>query len=169
MINGGCDSSAGMSCRSGKPSPDPLRHLVERLPRPFRFIGVGSLGLVSDFGVFTAGMMMLDRPLLVRLVSIALATLVTWRLNRALTFDASGRQPYKEAMRYATVTAVAQGISYLIFAVLVLTALAPHLALLVGSGTAAFFSYFGHRLFAFAPAQAVRPPGPQLMRGTEPA
>ena len=63
------------------------------------------------------------RPLLMRLFSLAAATLVTWRLNRALTFDRSGRRQGEEAMRYATVTAVAQGTSYAVFAALVLTVL----------------------------------------------
>ena len=62
-------------------------------------------------------------PLLARLVSLALATLVTWRLNRALTFDRSGRRTGEEAMRYAAVAASAQAVSYAVFAALVVTAL----------------------------------------------
>ena len=144
---------------------DPLRRLAERLPRPFRFIFVGSMGLITDFGSFSALMAVVGQPLVVRLISIALATLVTWRLNRALTFDASGRRQHHEALRYAAVTVVAQGLNYLIFTSLVLSVLKPlpHVALLVGSFIAAFFTYFGHRLFAFAPAV---PPVTQRMRRT---
>ncbi len=93
------------------------------------------------------------RPLLMRLFSLAAATLVTWRLNRALTFDHSGRRQHDEAMRYATVTAVAQGTSYAVFAALVLTVLGalPQAALVVGAVVGAFVAYNGHRLFAFAP------------------
>jgi putative flippase GtrA len=132
---------------------DPFRALAERLPRPLRFIGVGSLGLITDFSVFTILIGATPRPLLMRLVSIALATLVTWRLNRALTFDHSGRHPGEEAMRYALVTATAQGTSYAVFAALVLTVLGatPQVALLIGSAVAALVAYNGHRLFAFAP------------------
>ena len=32
---------------------DPFRVLAERLPRPFRFLAVGALGLITDLGVFT--------------------------------------------------------------------------------------------------------------------
>jgi putative flippase GtrA len=147
---------------------DPLRPLVAWLPQPIRFIGVGSLGLVTDFGTFSALIAQFDQPLLVRLVSIGLATLVTWRLNRALTFDSSGRRQHQEAMRYAIVTAFAQGFNYLVFTSLVLTVLAqlPHVALLVGSFSAAFLTYFGHRLFAFAPTAAVLEPAPQPIRST---
>ena len=52
------------------------------------------------------------RPLLMRIFSLALATLVAWRLDRALTFDRSGRHQADEAIRYAAVTAPPQGTSY---------------------------------------------------------
>jgi putative flippase GtrA len=92
------------------------------------------------------------RPLLMRLFSLAAATIVTWRLNRALTFDQSGRRQHHEAMRYAAVTAAAQGTSYAVFAALVLTVLGalPQVALIAGALSGALISYNGHRLFAFA-------------------
>ena len=139
--------------RSAAGGADPLRTLAQCLPRPLRFLGVGALGLTTDFCVFTILMGYAPRPLLVRLVSLALATLVTWRLNRALTFDDSGRHQGDEAMRYAVVTAVSQGTSYAVFAALVLTVSAglPQAALLVGAVVGAVVGYNGHRLFAFAP------------------
>lgn len=145
---------------------DPVRRLVEWLPRPIRFLGVGSLGLLTDLVVFSTIMVALERPLMVRLVSLAAATLVTWRLNRALTFDRTGRRQGEEMLRYAGVTVMAQGISYLVFAVLVLSAFAtlPQAALLAGAAIAAAFSYLGHRLFAFAPhrpASVTPQPEPQ--------
>jgi putative flippase GtrA len=133
---------------------DPLRTLAQRLPRPLRFLGVGALGLTTDFCVFTILMGYAPRPLLVRLASVAVATLVTWRLNRALTFDDSGRQQSEEAARYALVTAASQGTSYAVFAALVLTVSAalPQAALVFGAAIGAVVGYNGHRLFAFAPA-----------------
>ena len=133
---------------------DPFRALAERLPRAVRFLGVGGLGLITDLGVFTLLIAAWPHPLLARLVSLAAATLVTWRLNRALTFDQSGRHQADEAARYAAVTATAQGVSYAVFAVLVLTVLArhPQVALLAGAAIGALFSYNGHRLFAFKPS-----------------
>jgi putative flippase GtrA len=133
--------------------PDPLRAVAEYLPRPFRFLGVGALGLTTDICMFTILMGFTPRPLLMRLFSLAVATLVTWRLNRALTFDRSGRHQGEEAMRYAAVTATAQGTSYAIFAALVLTVLGgfPQGAILIGAAAGAVVAYNGHRLFAFAP------------------
>ena len=72
-------------------SGDPLRALVERLPRPFRFLGVGALGLTVDVCIFTILIGYEPRPLLTRLVSLGGALLVTWRLNRALTDRKSTR------------------------------------------------------------------------------
>ena len=60
-------------------------------------------------------------------------------------------------LRYALVTAVAQGTSYSVFSALVLTVLgvAAAGALLIGAVcVGAFISYNGHRLFAFAPRAA---------------
>ena len=88
---------------------DPVRRLFVALPRPIRFLGVGGLGLITDLAVFTAIIGHGVPPLAARLVSLAVATLVTWRLNRALTFDRSGRRPADEAMRYAAVAAVGAG------------------------------------------------------------
>ena len=130
---------------------DPLRALAERLPRQLRFLGVGAVGLATDFCLFVILIGYQPRPLLMRLVSLAGATLVTWRLNRALTFDRSGRKQHDEAMRYAMVTALAQGTSYAVFAALVLTVFAwlPQAALLMGAVVGALVGYNGHRLFAF--------------------
>jgi len=136
----------------GPARPDPLRALAERLPRPLRFLGVGGIGLATDICVFTILIGYAPRPLLMRLFSLAAATLVTWRLNRALTFDQSGRRQGDEAMRYAAVTTASQGTSYAVFAVLVLTLFGalPQAALVIGAVAGALIAYNGHRLFAFA-------------------
>lgn len=130
-----------------------LRRRLAFVPRPLRFIAVGGLGLFADLAVFTAIPMHAKHPLVARLASIACATALTWRLNRALTFDATGRRQRDEALRYAAVTAVAQGSSFAIFSLLVLTLLAffPQGALIVGAAIGAVISYAGHALIAFAP------------------
>jgi putative flippase GtrA len=136
---------------------DPVRRFAEVLPRPLRFFGVGGLGLVTDLAVFTLIVEHFPHPLIARLVSLAIATLVTWRLNRALTFDHSGRHPTDEAIRYAAVAAAAQAVSYAVFAVLVVTVLnaMPQLAVVIGSVAGAIVSYSGQTLFAFRPQTPV--------------
>ena len=134
---------------------DPVRRLLEILPRPIRFLAVGGLGLITDLAVFTAVIGHGVPPLAARLVSLAAATLITWRLNRAVTFDRSGRRPAHEAARYATVAAAAQAVSYALFAVLVVTVFRaiPQLAVLCGAAVGAAVSYAGQSLFAFRPSR----------------
>ncbi len=141
----------------GRAGSDRVRALAERVPRPLRFIAVGCIGLLTDLCVFTLVAIFVPYPLAVRLVSLAVATLVTWRLNRMLTFARSHRAQHEEAVRYAIVTAAAQGTSYAIFAALVLTVLGalPQAALMCGAAVGAFVSYNGHRLFAFAPRKPI--------------
>jgi len=123
------------------------------LPRPLRFIIVGGLGLAANILFFTVLLMVGLHVLLAGFIALIGATFVTWRFNRAFTFDRSGRPQGEEAMRYATVTAIAQGTSYAVFAGLVLTILAPlpQAAIVSGAAAGALISYNGHRLFAFAP------------------
>ncbi|MGB6733244.1 MAG: GtrA family protein [Xanthobacteraceae bacterium] len=132
---------------------DPVRRFFEVLPRPLRFLGVGGLGLITDLAIFTLVIAHGLNPLGARLISLTFATLVTWRLNRALTFDRSGRRTADEAMRYAAVATATQAMSYGIFAVLVVTLLAPipQLAVIGGAAAGAVVSYLGQALFAFRP------------------
>ena len=129
------------------------RSFAALLPRPLRFLSVGGLGLATNIAVFTMVWMSGVPSLTAGLLALATATILTWRLNRAFTFDRTGRSQRDEAMRYALVTAIAQGTSYSVFAVLVLTVLArlPQAAIVAGAAAGALISYNGHRLFAFAP------------------
>jgi putative flippase GtrA len=128
-----------------------VRRFVEVVPRPIRFLTVGTLGLMTDLAVFTVVVAHGSLPLLARLVSLPVATLLTWRLNRVLTFDSSGRRQGREMLRYATVAGCAQAVSYLTFAVLVVTVFAakPQLAVLLGAAAGALVSYNGQALFTF--------------------
>ncbi len=145
---------------STKRHPDFFRRVVQALPRPFRFLSVGSIGLATDIASFTVIAAFSVPPLIARLGSLAIATLATWRLNRAITFSNNGRRQRDEAIRYAIVTAVAQGISYSVFAILLQTPLAkfPQIAIVIGAAVATVFSYNGHRLLTFS-ANSRRSPG----------
>lgn len=120
-----------------------------------RFLCVGLLGLAVDATVFTAlhgaG---LSLPL-ARAASVVCATGVTWRLNRALTFAATGRRRSREIARYLSVTLGAQGASYAFF--LTVSHAAPRLpaimVLVTGAVLAAGLSFTGQRLFTFRAVQ----------------
>ena len=130
-----------------------LQTLAARIPRPLRFLAVGAIGLTADLALFTLLLTKGVHALLAGFLALAGATVLTWRLNRAFTFDPSGRAQQEEALRYAAVTAVAQSASYGVFAVLVSTACSalPQAAVVIGAAAGALVSYSGHRLFAFAP------------------
>jgi putative flippase GtrA len=118
-----------------------------------RFIGVGCVGLSVDAGVFS----LLDArhfaPEISRAASLLLATVVTWQLNRHITFGPSQRPSPIEAMRYALVAALAQGFSYGVFLALVygMPGLPRLASLLIGAVLAAIAGFLGHKFFAFAP------------------
>ena len=133
--------------------------LSSPLARAFsRFLGVGIVGLATDAGIFSVLDLVHLAPEISRAISLAIATLVTWHLNRRHTFGASGRRAHVEALRYAAVALAAQGFSYGVFLALVYEcpALPRLFALLIGAGLAAFAGCAGHKLFAFAPARAPR-------------
>lgn len=150
-------AAAASAVPAGAPADrDPIRALAQAFPRPIRFLGVGAVGLIIDLAIFTLIIAHAPHPLLARLGSLAVATIVTWRLNRALTFDRSGRRTADEAIRYATVAAAAQAASYTVFAVLVVTVLRaiPQLAVILGAAVGALVSYTGQALFAFRPRRS---------------
>jgi putative flippase GtrA len=159
--------------RRAVPAPAPhdpwLRRLAAKLPRPFRFLMVGGTGLVFDIALFTILFLCGVHTLIAGFLALVAATVLTWRLNRAFTFDRSGRSQGEEAFRYAIVTAVAQGTSYAVFVGLVLTVLAPlpQAAIIAGAAVGAIISYNGHRLFAFAPSKAVAQPAKPASRPSE--
>jgi len=141
---------------SGSGMRQRLGALVQRHRRPLCFMVVGGLGLASDIVLFTILALLGAHTLLAGALALVAATVLTWRLNRTFTFDRSGRPQGEEAMRYAAVTAVAQGTSYAVFAVLAMTVLAvlPQAAIIAGAAIGAVISYNGHRLFAFAPPKS---------------
>ncbi len=121
----------------------------------FRFLSVGMVGLATHTVVFTALYKLGVAQNLAWFAGLAIGTVVTWRLNRRLTFVSSGRRPRTEVLRYALVTAVAQGVSFSVFKSIRVfdPAFPPAIALITGAVVATLFSYTGQRFFTFAPAR----------------
>lgn len=119
-----------------------------------RFLTVGCFGLATDAGLFSLLADAGHADFLARAVSLGCATFVTWRLNRAFTFEPSGRHSGAESARYASVALGSQLFSYSVF--LLLRAVAPDwpalIALLAGAVLAAAVSFLGQRFFTFARA-----------------
>jgi putative flippase GtrA len=121
------------------------------LGRLVRFLGVGLVGLACDSALFWALFQSGASAQWARGLSLPAATLVTWALNRIITFEPSGRAWWHELLRYAGVAALVQGFNYLLFLSLVYgAALHPLLALLISAVAAAALSFAGQSLITFA-------------------
>lgn len=122
--------------------------------RAARYLAVGLGGLAVDSAVFLALSHEGAGKPMARAASLICATLVTWSLNRAVTFEASGRARGQELARYGLVALGAQGFNYGLF--LTLCGLAPGIPplafIVVCAPCAAALSYAGQRLFTFAAA-----------------
>lgn len=119
-----------------------------------RFAIVGGLGFVVDAGfTYTLINQGLD-PFTARLIAIPIAMLVCWRLNRAITFGASGTSQHTEGARYAAVAVTSAVFNYAAYSVLMLAfpgLLAP-IAVAVATFMSMAFSFTGYQHFAFRKA-----------------
>ena len=94
-------------------------------------------------------------PLLARPVGIAVAMVVSWLINRTVTFSATTPPNLAEFARFAAVSWTAQAVNYTIFAAVLLLRpeTAPVIALILASLVAMFVSYAGYRFGVFRPRQ----------------
>lgn len=117
-----------------------------------RFAVIGGIGFIADALVLAALLRLtpLD-PFAARLVSIAVALLVTWQLNRHVTFGPSARAVAIEGARYGGVGIATSIANYAVFsaALLAFPALPPLAALAIGSAAAMALSFLGYSRFVF--------------------
>lgn len=116
-----------------------------------RFALVGTTGFLIDSGVLAILVhgFRFD-PFASRLVSMCTSAFVTWRLNRSLTFGASGASQATEGLRYGAIAALAALVNYGSYAaLLVLFELPPLAAVVISTGAAMSFSYLGYSRFVF--------------------
>ena len=138
-----------------------LRRVEQFLPFPplvwriARFLTVGIVGLAVDSGLFWSLYQASFSLEVARAGSLAVATLVTWGLNRLFTFAPSGRPPLHELARYVAVALVAQGFNYGLFLILVRLDAGAHplLCLVVSAVATAALSFTGQSLIAFRRAK----------------
>ena len=128
----------------------PPKSLFVRLQR---FGLVGGLGFIVDAGLVTALTARGVDAFSARLVSILLAMLVTWRLNRALTFGASSGRQVHEGARYVLVAVVAALVNYACYSVIILmsASILPAIAVMASTLISMSVSYLGFSRFAFRP------------------
>ena len=126
--------------------------------RFLRFLLVGSVGFLLDTLLLAQLHYGLGfDPFSARLLSITAAALVTWRLNRAITFGGSGVSQAEEGLRYGIVTAATACFNYAVYAALLIAwpALPPLLAMMLAAAAALGLSYAGYSRVVFAAEPAV--------------
>ncbi len=133
----------------------PERKVKTLLPKRIsRFVIVGIAGFLVDAGLTATFIHSGLDPFTARLIAISTAMLVTWRLNRAITFGRSATSQQAEGLRYSMVAILAAIINYASYAVLVLVfpGIFPVLAVALATGTSMCFSYLGYSRYAFKAA-----------------
>ena len=109
-------------------------------------VDAGLLQLLSKwFGV---------SPFVARPVGIACAMVVSWAINRRVTFAVASKPTWAEFIKFAAASFAGQVVNYLVFAAILLAypAAPPTLAIVVASVVAMFVSYAGFRFGAFRAA-----------------
>ena len=154
--------SQGSASRSS-PAPAPsglvawFGRAMRHLPFPpiiwriARFLTVGLAGLAVDSCLFWSLHQAGVSVEVARAPSLALATCVTWFLNRLFTFAPSGRAPGRELIRYVGVALVAQGFNYGLFLTLLRFDAGAHplVCLVIAAVATAALSFTGQSLIAF--------------------
>ncbi len=115
-----------------------------------RFLVAGGTGFVTDIAVLSLLLEAGLPSLPARLVSIAVALFVTWRINRRLVFAAPGRGSLGEFLRYVGVGASTSLLNYAVYAGLVaLAGVRPLPATALASAVALGASFIGYDRLVF--------------------
>ena len=92
-------------------------------------------------------------PFIARPLGIAVAMVVSWLINRMVTFQTSAPPSVRELSRFASVAIGSQLVNYCVFAVILLAmpGLEPVVALVMSCFVSMFVSYAGFRYGVFGP------------------
>lgn len=139
-------------------SQQPDRSVISPMRHYGGFVMAGLLALTTD-GLILEGLRGFGwHPLLARPFAIAIAMVVSWLVNRRITFAVASAPTLREYARFAAVSWSAQAVNYLVFAAILIArpATQPLVALVLASSIAMFVSYFGFRYGVF-PQRTVWP------------
>ena len=134
-------------------STDPVVAAAQgRMSRVLRFAAVGGIGFLADAAMLAALLAATPAgPFLARLLSIGLALIVTWQLNRQLTFGPSSRGLLAEGTRYGSIGVFSSIANYLAYSALLLAipGLPPLAALVFASLAVMALSYVCYSRLVF--------------------
>lgn len=137
---------------TGMPDAAQSTPQVGRIRHIGGFVLAGVLALFVDMGVLR---LLTDvvgaSPLVGRPLSIAIAMVVSWWVNRTVTFAVTSRVHVMEFLKFAAVSWIAQAVNYVIFSVILLVrpTTAQEAALVAASIVSMVVSYTGFRFGVF--------------------
>lgn len=120
------------------------------------FLLAGGTAFVVDASVLTILVKLAHfDPFVARVISICMAMVVAWLMNRHWTFAVGEAATATEFLRYAAMAATASALNYAVFAAILLIdgSVEPLTALVVATAVAAVFSFAGMRLVVFRKAE----------------
>lgn len=115
------------------------------------FLAAGIAATLVDLAILNLLALAGISPFLGRFASISIAMVVSWWINRTVTFAVEARPTLSEFGKFAAVSWTAQAVNYAVFAValLVVPAIGPSLAVIVGGVVSVGVSYAGFRFGVF--------------------
>lgn len=118
------------------------------------FLVVGSIGFIIDGGGLFILTSFFDwSPIYARVISMPLAIIATFVLNRSLTFKDKSKALGRSFATYVTANAVSQGINFGLYTALVLSVSSlyevPMIALVMSSAVAMVFSFLLSKYWVF--------------------
>lgn len=133
-----------------EPSGAAAERSAARLPswaaQVARFAVVGGLGFVVDASVLWLTLRAGASPYTGRVASMAVATVVTWALNRHLTFRTAAPPTWREFGAYVVQSLLGAGVNYALYAGTIAAGGPVVAALVLGTGVAAVFNFFRYRV-----------------------
>lgn len=122
-----------------------LRAMPPWAGQVFRFGITGGLGFVVDVGILQLLLRVGVSPYAGRVVSIAVAIVVTWLLHRRLTFRTEVPPSWREFGAFALQSLAGAAINYAVYAAAVAAGAPPIVGQVVGTAIASVFNFFRYR------------------------
>ena len=116
------------------------------------FVLAGGTAFLVDISILHLQTDLFDvDPLLARPISILIAMVVSWWINRTITFSVGRPPSFAEFAQFAAVVWVAQAVNYALFAtiLLALPETIPAVAVAAATSVSMCISYMGYRFGVF--------------------
>ena len=127
----------------------PARSLANQI---VRFLLVGGTAALVDYGVLMAGIHFGGSRYASRVVSIAVAIVYTWWLNRHLTFATTAPPSWREFSHYVALALSGSLLSFALYSGGLWLGAPIWLAFCLGIGAAAVFNFLRYRALLGNPA-----------------